>query len=231
MVCLLKKSLYGLKQNHPRVWNETFKNFRAQFNIKPTQSDPSVFVGEFMNSVVYLALYVDDGLIMAKHTEAIDKVLEAISTKFEILVSDADVFVGLQIDRDAVTRDIFISKEGYINTLLDRFNMTECNESNVPMLPETDLVPVTEVDTSLPFMQLVGALLFLAKCIRPDIAYAVSKLSQFMNRYDITHWNAAKHVLRYLKKTKKPGITFKSGGKLVITGCCDSNFAGDKNDE
>ncbi len=124
LVCLLQKSLYGLKQTL-RVWNETFTKFFAQFSITPTQKHISVYVGELMNGVVYLAIYVHDGLVMAGNTEVDENILEVISEKFEIQVSDADVLVVLQIERDEEARDIFISQEVNVNILLERFNMTD----------------------------------------------------------------------------------------------------------
>lgn len=62
MVCLLVKSLYGLKQA-PRCWNKNFKCFLRKFNFIECEGDKCVFVGKFNEVKVYLALYVDDGLI------------------------------------------------------------------------------------------------------------------------------------------------------------------------
>lgn len=61
-----------------------------------------------------------------------------------------------------------------------------------------------------PYRELVGSLMYLATSTRPDIANTVSRLSQFLNCFDKTHWTAAKRVLRYLKKTINYGLIFKN---------------------
>ncbi|CAG7821978.1 unnamed protein product, partial [Allacma fusca] len=96
------------------------------------------------------------------------------------------------------------------------------------MQPNTILLPGITADNGLPYRQLVGSLIFLAKCTRPDISFAVSKLSQFLNSYDKDHWKAAKQVLRYLKGTSNLGIRYNPGRTLKLTGYSDSDYAGDK---
>ncbi|CAG7730436.1 unnamed protein product, partial [Allacma fusca] len=62
----------------------------------------------------------------------------------------------------------------------------------------------------------------------PDISFTVSKLAQFMNSYDITHWTAAKGVLRYLKGTANMGITYHNSGDMQLMTYTDSDYARDK---
>jgi hypothetical protein len=73
---------------------------------------------------------------------------------------------------------------------------------------------------------LVGKLMFLAVATRPDIAYSVGTLARFISDPNITHWQAAKGVVRYLAYTKNRGITFR-GSDLTLTGYCDADYAGD----
>ncbi|CAG7732058.1 unnamed protein product, partial [Allacma fusca] len=70
------------------------------------------------------------------------------------------------------------------------------------------------------------ALLFLAKCTRPDISFCVSRLSQFLSGYDDSHWKAAKGVLRYLKGTLDFGLKYQSGGVPTMETFTDSDHAG-----
>ncbi|CAG7818823.1 unnamed protein product [Allacma fusca] len=71
--------------------------------------------------------------------------------------------------------------------------------------------------------ELIGALLFLAKCTHPDISFSVSKLAQFSNGHDETHWKAAKGVLRYLRGTTDHGITYRKAGSLTLKAYTDSD--------
>jgi hypothetical protein len=70
---------------------------------------------------------------------------------------------------------------------------------NIEMCPKTE----TEINDAknLPYKELVGKLMYLATCTRPDIAYTVRELAQFMSNYGAAHWAAAKHLLRYLQGT------------------------------
>lgn len=85
--------------------------------------------------------------------------------------------------------------------------MENCNSVSTPM--DTQIILKREPeeedvfieDESFPYCQLIGSLIFLANGSRPDIAFAVSKLSQFLESPTTTHKSAAKRVLRYLKGT------------------------------
>ena len=71
------------------------------------------------------------------------------------------------------------------------------------------MCPKTEEEAkrmeNIPYQNLIGALMYLAVFTRPDIAHAVSVLSQFNANYGTQHWAAAKRVLRYLKGTQDVG--------------------------
>lgn len=64
-VCRLVKSLYGLKQS-PRCWNQKFSSFLQEFRFQETSADKCIFVGEVNGETVYLALFVDDGLVIGR---------------------------------------------------------------------------------------------------------------------------------------------------------------------
>ncbi|GBN13155.1 Retrovirus-related Pol polyprotein from transposon TNT 1-94 [Araneus ventricosus] len=115
---------------------------------------------------------------------------------------------------------------GYLKELLERHNMLECNTASTPMALGTKLCIATTPDDKLPYRELIGSLNYLAVCTRPDIAYSMSKLSQYLTCYDKSDWLAAKRVLRYLKKTIDFGLVFELDDKVVY-GYSDS----DRDDE
>ena len=228
LVCLLKKSLYGLKQA-PRCWNSTLTQFLKSIKFKQTFSDPCVFIGEKEEAIVYLAIYVDDILILSPSTIAAEQVIVQISSKFEITVSsEITSFIGFELSLE--NGNIFLNQTSFIKELLQRFNMTECKSVNVPMQPDIDLKMSKDCDDSFPYRQLIGALLFLCRLTRPDISFAVGKLSQFANNYGKEHWEAGKNILRYLKGTMDMGIVYRKDDNLDLVGYSDSDFAGDKCD-
>ncbi|UYV65570.1 hypothetical protein LAZ67_3004741 [Cordylochernes scorpioides] len=87
---------------------------------------------------------------------------------------------------------------------------------------------LTEEMNKIPYRQTIGSLMYLMTGTRPDIAYAVSRVSQFMNNPGPSHWTAVKKIFGYLKATKNIGICF--GGSSCTTsliGFSDADFAGD----
>ena len=76
------------------------------------------------------------------------------------------------------------------------------------------------------YRELVGALMYVAKCTRPDIAHAVSEAAKFCERYGKSHWAAAKRILKYLKTTQEFSIKFCGASKGELIGFADANWAG-----
>jgi hypothetical protein len=78
------------------------------------------------------------------------------------------------------------------------------------------------------YSELIGSLLYMTVCTRPDIAQAVGALARYMSRPTEGHWLAAKHVLRYIASTQGIGICYtRKKDESGLYGYCDSDFAGD----
>ena len=120
LVCELLRSLYGLKQS-PRCWNEKFVKFLESFNLKATDSDKCVFVGSVDECLVYVALYVDDCLVLCNSQSVIERVLRYLGTHFQVTSGVADEFLGFRIKRDRSKRTIKIDQAGYISRLVEKF--------------------------------------------------------------------------------------------------------------
>jgi len=108
---------------------------------------------------------------------------------------------------------IMLNQGSYIQHLIERFNMTDAKPVKTPM--ETGLKLTKENETlrnknNIPYRELLGCLMHLSVATRPDIAHAVSYLSQFNNDYGSTHWKAAKRILRYLKGSSDKMLVYQS---------------------
>ncbi|CAL1381539.1 unnamed protein product [Linum trigynum] len=82
---------------------------------------------------------------------------------------------------------------------------------------------------STKFRSLVGSLRYLT-CTRPDILYAVGLVSRYMEAPTMSHWNAAKRILRYIKGTIDHGLLYTKSENFKLVGYCDSDWAGDVDD-
>lgn len=228
-VCRLNKSLYGLKQS-PRCWNREFSLFLRKYKFQEISADKCIFTGRIGDDTVYLALFVDDGLVAAKNNEAIDAVLGHLKEAFKITVGDASSFVGMQIERDRRRKTIFIHQSMYARKILERFGMIDAKSMSVPCDPSSTLQPQSEEEDieSVPYREAVGSLMFLSIVSRPDISYAVNLVSKFLNRHGKEHWRAVKRIISYVAGTVKYGIEYRSGGRSpILEGYSDADFAGD----
>ena len=76
------------------------------------------------------------------------------------------------------------------------------------------------------YAKIIGSVMFLMNCTRPDIAYAISRLSRYTHNHAYEHWNALTRLLRYLKGTMNLGLTY-TGRPTVLEGYCDANWISD----
>jgi hypothetical protein len=113
--------------------------------------------------------------------------------------------------------------------------MVDANPSSTPAsLQRLSKPPADSSPEDLPYRSLVGSLLYIAKCSRPDVNFAVHQLTKFGNCYSQEHWTAAKRVLRYLKQTKDESLSFckahHTTDQLKLVGYTDSDWAMDVDD-
>ncbi|UYV78945.1 hypothetical protein LAZ67_17000381, partial [Cordylochernes scorpioides] len=227
----LHKSLYGLRQSS-RNRNKKFTNFLYSHNFKTSDADPCIFIGTHNDSNVILALYVDDGIILSKDKEAIAIIMDELEHAFDITSGSVNFFVGLQIEQSEDRASIFIHQSSYIDKILSKFNMADCIPASVPMDPSVILTkqdcPTPEQKEKMPkfpFREAVGSLMFASCVSRPDITYAVSQVSKFLEYPGPAHCTTVKNIFRYLKGTPHMGILFTGQDQLV--GYSDSDFARD----
>ncbi|KAG8498697.1 hypothetical protein CXB51_005124 [Gossypium anomalum] len=195
-VCLLKKSLYGLKQS-PRQWYKRFDSFMTSHDFKRSSFDSCVYFKKNNDgSFVYLLLYVDDMLIAAKDKGEIRKVKAQLSEEFEMKdLGPAKKILGMEILRDRKTSKLYLSQKGYIEKLLCRFNMRSAKPTSSALSPQSD--DKTEYMSHVPYSSAVGSLMYAMVCSRPDLSYAVSAVSRYMANPGKEHWKAVQWILRY----------------------------------
>jgi transposase InsO family protein len=223
--CHLKRALYGLKQA-PRTWHKRLDEELGQYNFSPSDADPSLYVRHDKDGSTYLLVYVDDIIIAATCLTKIEEVKKAVFNAFDARdMGEAKFFLGMAIERDRDSRTLKLGQERAVNDLLDKYSMSECKPKGVPL----SSLPADEdekLDTAAyPYSSLVGSLLYLSVCTRPDIAHAVGVLARHVASPHTEHWSAAKGILRYLAGTAKHGLHF--GTDKGLQGYCDADYASD----
>ncbi|GJZ94027.1 zinc finger, CCHC-type containing protein [Tanacetum coccineum] len=219
-VCKLVKSLYGLKQA-PKQWHQKFDDVVLSNGFALNQADKCVYSKfDASGKGVIICLYVDDMLIFGTNQDQVDITKEFLSSKFDMKdMGEADVILGVKIIRGE--HGITISQSHYIEKMLDKFNLKDCSPIGTPMDPTTKLVPNKGVAVNqLEYSKAIGSLMYAMISTRPDIAFAVGKLSRYTHNPSLIHWKAINRVFQYLKGTMDYGLTY-TGFPSVLEGYSD----------
>ncbi|KAL2248429.1 UNVERIFIED_CONTAM: Retrovirus-related Pol polyprotein from transposon TNT 1-94 [Sesamum indicum] len=236
-VCLLKKSLYGLKQS-PRQWNKKFDSFMHSLKFNRSHYDHCLYFKHVHDSPIFLVLYVDDMLIASPNSHLISDLQKQLCNVFEMKdLENAKQILGMNISRNREKSSILLNQKSYISSVLKKFSMENAKPTSVPLAayfqlskeqsPKTDSKKA-KMD-KIPYSNVIGSIMYLMVCTRPDIAYAISCLSRYMLNPGTPHWEALKHLLRYLRGTIDIGITFSRNSDYTqLVGFVDSNYANDR---
>jgi len=114
--------------------------------------------------------------------------------------------------------------------ILHRFGMQNRNPAKTPF-PDTTQLHKRRDDENKAYetlyREIISSIGYLPTYTRPDLAFAVSKLSRYLSDPSVLHMQAAKHVLRYIKGTLDYGLYFGPSNEIHLSGFCDSSHAAD----
>ncbi|KAE9067260.1 hypothetical protein PF007_g28142 [Phytophthora fragariae] len=237
-VCLLKKSIYGLRQS-PRNWNNTLHLVLIEFGFCQSYKDEGLYWIRIEDRLVLLPIYVDDILLVGNEKD-VNFVDKALTERFKMkILGDVNYLLGLQIKYEPETHVSF-KQTKYIQDIMTKFNMESAYPVRIPMTVDgvklQDASPEEhEKCKNLPYRSLVGYLQYLVSGSRPELGTAVRILSKFLNTYGVAHWRAAKRVLRYLIGSQDMGLQFdferaRQFDKMRLEVYTDANFASEGGD-
>ncbi|CAA7016274.1 unnamed protein product [Microthlaspi erraticum] len=232
-VCLLKKSLYGLKQS-PKQWNKRFDQFMKTQAFSRSERDQCVYTKEISaDNYIYLLLYVDDMLIAAKEMSDVKSLKEQLSLTFEMKdLGAASRILGMDITRDREEGTLCLSQANYLRKVIENFRMSDAKSSLTPIGGHFKLSSVKDdeegVDTEvIPYASVVGSIMYAMVGSRPDLAYGIGLVSRFMSKPGHIHWEAVKWLLRYIKGSVDLCLRFTKQKDIQIQGFCDSDYSAD----
>ncbi|TYK11079.1 Beta-galactosidase [Cucumis melo var. makuwa] len=225
-VCKLQKSLYGLKQS-PRAWFDRFTTFVKSQGYSQGHSDHTLFTkASKTGKIAILIVYVDDIVLTGDDQTEISQLKQRMGDEFEIKdLGNLKYFLGMEVARSK--EGISVSQRKYTLDLLTETGMLGCRPADTPIEfncklgNSDDQVPVDKEQ----YQRLVGKLIYLSHT-RPDISFAVSVVSQFMQAPYEKHMEAVNRILRYLKNTPGKGLMFRKTNRKTIEAYTDSDWAG-----
>ena len=174
--------------------------------------------------------------MFARSVNKINEVKSILETEYDIRdLGKASYLLDINIKYE--NSEVKLSQALYISKLLNEYGMGDCKTSKIPIDSGVQLSkcdsPYSDVEKDemegVPYKQLIGSLMYVALATRPDILFAVTKLSQFSSNLGRTHWLQAKRVLRYLAATKDFSLVYGRGdNNLEIFS--DADWASDVDD-
>ncbi|CAI7878804.1 unnamed protein product, partial [Closterium sp. NIES-53] len=179
-------------------------------------------------------MYVDDLVFATADTAGLAHVKSELQKRHTCIdLGELRSYLGLQITQDRAQRTITLTQSHMVQQVLQRFDFTYSSPQATPLSTRHSLsaLPSDEsVEPSGPYPELVGCLMYLMTCTRPDLAYPLSILARYVapGRHRPEHMAAAKRVLRYLCSTSGFGLVLGGRRPVVLTGHADASWADDQ---
>nr|GEV77678.1 retrotransposon protein, putative, Ty1-copia subclass [Tanacetum cinerariifolium] len=237
-VCLLKKSLYGLKQSHRQSYKR-FDEYMMNNEFKRSSYDSCVYYRSYASGeYIYLLLYVDDMMIACKSKAEIGSNKSLLKKEFGMKeLREAKNILGMEIVKDRNRKILRVSQSGYVSKILNNFRIDNGKSVKIPLGGHFKLslndCPIRDCDvertSKVPYANAVGSLMYLMVFTRPNIAYAVSVVSRYLANPGKNHWEAVKWILKYLRGTTNVGLVYGTNrsNHVDVTGFVDSDYAMD----
>ncbi|CAI5468671.1 unnamed protein product [Closterium sp. Yama58-4] len=180
----LRRPVYGLRQA-PREWHDTLRTTLAALGFAPSTADPSLFLRTDTSlPPFYILVYVDDLVFATADTEALALVKSELQKRHTCTdLGELRSYLGLQITRDRARRTITLTQSHMVQQVLQRFGFTWSSPQSTPLATGHSLsAPPSDesIEPSGPYPELVGCLMYLMTCTRPDLAYPLGLLARYV---------------------------------------------------
>ncbi|KAI7957540.1 hypothetical protein MJO28_004635 [Puccinia striiformis f. sp. tritici] len=230
-VLRLNKSLYGLKQS-PQCWHHALTSALKEIGLTPCHSDPCLYFSTKISKPMFLYAHVDDLIFGGTWTSEFKS---KIKSHFDMEdLGLAKYALGIRIIQGK--GPIKLIQDKYIDSILNEFQICNDRHNEIPLPNNYQNIKFSSSDLPedppFSYRRVVGLLQYVVQCTRPDLAFAVSFLSQFLEEPKICHYQAARHALRYLSHTKEKililGQNDLNHGSHELVGYSDSDWNGSK---
>ena len=181
---------------------------------------------------MFLVLYVDDILLIGNDVGIMSLVKVWLSSQVDIKdLGESNFILGIKLWRDCKNRMLVLSQAGYIDKVLEQFSM---QNSKKGLLPFKHKVPLSDdqrpktieeenIMRQVPYASAMGRLMYAMLYIRPDIYYSVGKVNRYQSNLGPKHWQAVKHILKYLQRTRDYMLVYQCED-LILIGYTYSDF-------
>ena len=219
LVLELRKSLYGLKQAG-RLWSQLVNAKLTEAGFVRCEGDMCLYYKRDGTELVIVGVYVDDLLATGTSAAVVEDFFAELKTLSIKDLGRVSKFLAMRIELSAIG-SYRLDQEEAIGDLLRANGLTDPNSTRAPIGDDCyedqdgDVTLLGEQNTSTgpsirDFQSLVGSLLWVARCTRPDIIFAVHKATLHTHAPRVIDWKLAKRIARFLKGTAQLKITMKT---------------------
>jgi hypothetical protein len=229
----VRRSLYGLKQA-ARDWNKTCTKELFRMGFIQSEADPCLLMHPTKGIIILV--YVDDITIASKDISQVNWFKSTFGTAFKIKdLGEVNMILGVRVTRDRKQGTLRLDQTHYVDHTLGKLSMAKESHkpTKSPMDSYDDLRPAKPTDqrcNKTEYQEGVGSWMYLAILTRPDVAFALGRLSQFLADPTVNHMSALKKLGRYIRSSKELGIMYTKGSHQTLEGYSDSDFAMDRTD-
>lgn len=175
-------------------------------------------------------MYVDDIVVTGSDCIGVDKLVLELNSMFALKdMGSLNYFLGMEVCK--LPTGLVLSQKKYISDLLIRVGMQDVRPVSTPMTATTQLSAYYGTPVSDPklYCSTIGALQYVT-LTRPEIAFAVNRVSQYLHEPLDIHWQVVKRILRYLKGTISHGLSITPATNLQLIGFSDADWAANVDD-
>ena len=223
----LLRALYGTKQASC-LWQDTLKKWLLSYGFVQSISDPCIFTLKKDGcKPLIVGVYVDD-LVVAHDSstpDVFDGFIKAFTKHFNAKHEGRlRWFLGMAVDQSDDCKRISIHQSKYIHDCCEKFfpNFESHNvKYDVPgsreLYAKLDFAETDEERESMsnvPYLQIVGSILYACVMTRPDCMFYISNLCRYLSNPSRACFKAAQQLLMYLGKTRDLKITFGDTQRL-----------------
>jgi len=231
----LRRVIYGLRQAG-HLFHQLVDETLVGAGAVRSDADACFYILRRGDEWVKILCYVDDFAVTSNSPGLYGEIWETMQSIFDIKdLGVLRLFLGIHITYD-VDGCISVDQQHYVKIVLGRLGM-----SGTPGVgPKSPMASGTKAKlspgdaepcgTDVPYKTAVGALFWIARGTRFDIAYAVSQAARFMEAPTVRHWKAVVRIFRYLAGTIGQKLRMGPRGgvnDLLLRSYTDSDWAGD----
>ena len=229
--CVLKKTLYGLKQS-PIEWNEVVDLFLKEQGFSQSKAYPCIYYRNG-NNQIFIGVYVDDIITIGKGSE-VRHWRQILQDQFGIQEGGLlEWYLGMAIHKSEDYK-YSIDHTVYIRQKLEEFDewiprggLSSPFPTDYQRILSEGETNSRECNSNFPYRKIIGSLMYAMLGSRPDLTASISILILFLEKPKDCHVELLQHVCQYVRANSNLGIVYGNNKKLELEGYVDASYGGD----